>query len=720
MRFAHFRTALRISRSLAFLLLFSSALFLIQQQAHSQASTSKAPTAATKSAKAKSSSLERQIGELRKLIDNQANQIQNQASQIEGLKTDMAAKDEQLKHAEQAAADAQAAASRAENATQNQREAETENVAVVSSLQSAVSGLTSRQASLDATVTSTAAKMKALEGPAALQYKGITITPYGFLAGESAFRTHATGGQLVTPWSSLPYEGADEYSMSEMTVSGTQSRVGFIAEGKVGWGTMRGLFEGDFLGAGASSNDNQSTSYLFRQRILAAEAETNSHWTFSGGQGWSLTAENRAAISTAPTNIALPLMVDPNYVAGLVWSRMGFLRVTKEFGKATLAVSAENPQLLYTASLAGNTPYAVIGSAGTSGSALNNTVSSCSPSTSIVNYTNQKEIDSAGNTADVAVPVYKTVNACTNLANISFNKAPDVVVKLALDPGFGHWEFFAVGRTFQETVYPGETTNSNLYGGYKDIVTGQTVAPALTTAGAFSNSVYLGGIGASGRAMIKQKLILGAKALFGPGVGHFGASNLSDATSNASGELVPIHNLIGLLTVELNPTSRWTLYGYYGGDYAGREDWADASATTLGAPVAEFCVTGTTTCTTTPTAAQIAAGGSWGAHWAAQSAAAVGYGSRLLSNSACNTATAPGYNGSSTGYYAGASCGAQTRDVQEGTFGYWYDLYRGDRGRLRQGIQYSYAAREGWSGAEGIGAKGIENMVFTSFRYYLP
>jgi hypothetical protein len=25
-----------------------------------------------------------------------------------------------------------------------------------------------------------------------------------------------------------------------------------------------------------------------------------------------------------------------------------------------------------------------------------------------------------------------------------------------------------------------------------------------------------------------------------------------------------------------------------------------------------------------------------------------------------------------------------------------------------------------WSGADGIGARGIENMVFTSFRYFLP
>jgi hypothetical protein len=99
----------------------------------------------------------------------------------------------------------------------------------------------------------------------------------------------------------------------------------------------------------------------------------------------------------------------------------------------------------------------------------------------------------------------------------------------------------------------------------------------------------------------------------------------------------------------------------------------------------------------------------------------VGYGSRLLSNTACNTLATPGYNGGgSTGYIPGGSCGAQTRDVQEMTGGYWYDIYKGDRGRLRQSIQYGYAVREGWSGASGIGAKGIDNMFWTSFRYYLP
>ncbi len=61
----------------------------------------------------------------------------------------------------------------------------------------------------------------------------------------------------------------------------------------------------------------------------------------------------------------------------------------------------------------------------------------------------------------------------------------------------------------------------------------------------------------------------------------------------------------------------------------------------------------------------------------------------------------------------------QTGDVQEGTGGYRHDNYKSNRGRLRQEFQYSYVASEGWSGADGIGAKGIENMAFTSLRYFL-
>jgi len=207
-------------------------------------------------------------------------------------------------------------------------------------------------------------------------------------------------------------------------------------------------------------------------------------------------------------------------------------------------------------------------------------------------------------------------------------------------------------------------------------------------------------------------------------MGRYGDSTLADVTTNNWGGLSPIHNASGLVTVEANPTPRLTLYLNYGGDYAGRDDWGVAGfTTTLGAPSAEFCppTAGAFPCSAAPTAAQILAGGSWGGHWAAPSNAAVGYGSRLLSNSACTSLSNPGYNGgASTGYVPGGSCGAQNRDIQEMTGGYWYDIYKGDHGRLRQGIQYGYAVREGWSGGSGIGAKGIDNMFWTTFRYYLP
>jgi hypothetical protein len=61
----------------------------------------------------------------------------------------------------------------------------------------------------------------------------------------------------------------------------------------------------------------------------------------------------------------------------------------------------------------------------------------------------------------------------------------------------------------------------------------------------------------------------------------------------------------------------------------------------------------------------------------------------------------------------------------EGTLGFWYRFYSGPRGSLRFGTQYSYVDRQTWSGAgfskgTSLTPVGLDNMVFTSFRYYLP
>jgi hypothetical protein len=638
--------------------------------------------------------------------------------QINGLKTDLAEKDAQLKKAQQAAADAQAAADKAQAAASAENQAVNDNAAAVTTLQTTVTDLKGNQASLATTVSDETAKIKKeIASPNALHYKGINITPGGFVAAETVFRTKATGGDIPTAFSSIPYEQADAYKLSEFYGSARQSRITMLAEGKTNWGTLRGYYEADFLGTGITSNNNQSNSYVLRQRILYAQAETNSHWTFAGGQLWSLATEDKKGITSAPSDVLTPLTVDPNYVPGFVWTRQYGFRVVKSFNHAAFGIAAENPQLLYTASLAGNTPYAVLGSAGQNGGNYNAAISASATTTYVQNYT-----QISGSTA--YLPVYNTVVANTNIANLSFNQAPDIIAKIALDPGWGHYEIFGIAGFAHETVYPGVTTDITKYGGQTDIETGAAVAPKSSSAGSLADSIVLGGIGGSLRVpLVANKLTFGAKGLFGPGMGRYGDSTLADVTADSWGGLAPIHNVSGLFTVEANPTPRLTVYLNYGGDYAGRDDYANAHATTLGSPTATFCPTGFTSasqCTASPTAAQLAAGGKWGGHWGAPSAAALGYGSRVLSNSSCNTLASPGYSGSSTGYYPGGSCGAQTRDVQEMTGGYWYDIYKGDKGRLRQGIQYGYAVREGWSGASGIGAKGIDNMFWTTFRYYLP
>ena len=118
-----------------------------------------------------------------------------------------------------------------------------------------------------------------------------------------------------------------------------------------------------------------------------------------------------------------------------------------------------------------------------------------------------------------------------------------------------------------------------------------------------------------------------------------------------------------------------------------------------------------------------------------------GYGAVALANSGCWTETLPVTGpstssntgvptgvGGSTGFIPGplGSCTGDTRNIIEGTIGFWYRFYKGPRGTVQYGMQYSNYIRNTWRGVAGTGlaASGQphsdENMVFTSFRYYLP
>jgi hypothetical protein len=540
--------------------------------------------------------------------------------QIDSLKSNLADKDVQLKQAQQAAADAQAAAAKAQAAADAQQQAVTENATAVSTLQSSVSDMKTVNASVVSSITDeTAAIKKSIASPDAINFKGITISPTGsFLAAETVWRQGATGGDINTPFTGVPLANSDASQLSEFFGSGRQSRIALKAIGKLPRMTLTGYYEMDWLSAGVTSNNNQSNSYTVRQRQLWADVLLNNGWDFSGGQGWSLATETTQGLTRGSE--ILPSTIDAQYAAGFAWARQYSFRVSKAFNKKLfIGASAENAETLNPAG--SNLPSNIlVGSAGTGGGLYN-------------------------------------LNA-----NYSFNYAPDIIAKVALEPGWGHWELFGIERTFRDRIYPNAPSSS---------------------AGAYNDKKIGAGIGGGFRApLASKKVTIGLKGLWGQGVGRYGSSTIADVTVRPSGQLSPLHGFSALSTIELNPTPRLNMYFNYGGDYISRD----------------YVLNGATQ---------------------------VGYGARSTNMSGCTTEPV-----SSTGFPSGApiapaNCGGNNKDVQEFTAGYWYNLYNGPKGRLRQGLQYSWFERDLWSGAGGTtnpggGAHGTDNMVFTSLRYYLP
>jgi hypothetical protein len=600
-------------------------------------------------------SVEEQIETLRRYMQDQ----------IDGLKQNLADKDAQLQKAQQAAADAQAAASRAEAAASAQNEALSANTAAVTTLQGSVTDLKANQTNLVTTIqdNQTAIK-KEIESPDSLHYKGIGITPGGFTAAETVYRTRATGGDIATPFTSIPFSSADQGQVSEFYSSARQSRVSMLAEGKTEWGTLRGYWEADWLGTGTSSNNNQSNSYVLRQRVIWGQYALNSGWAFTGGQLWSLATEDRKGISNFSSDILLPQTIDPNYNAGFVWTRQFGLRVTYTAPHVAFGVSAENPQVLSPGgSNTLNSGIAYLwGQPGANGGLYNGAASDASSTTSSCTVSTS----ASGTSTITCLPVVPPA-----LTTYAINPVPDVIAKVAFDPGWGHYEVFGINRVFRDRIYHYITST-------KTTASGTTTTNTIESA--FNDTEDGGGIGGSLRVPTFAKhLDVGLKGLWGTGVGRYGDTTIGDVTVKPTGQFSPLHTWSALGTLELHATPRFDIYANWGGDYVGRTTFLTASGKKSGYGVSE-------------------------------------------SNSGCATEPLPisGNGGGPTFPLAPSSCSGNTRDIGEGTIGYWYDFYRGPRGRFRQGIQYSYADRIVWATLSGLAPKGTDSMLWTSLRYYLP
>jgi hypothetical protein len=439
-------------------------------------------------------------------------------SQIDQLKQQLNDSIAQLQQAQQRAAAASSAAAQAQLQSEQQQQNTADNTAAVSSLHDAVAKLQVSHSGLDTQVQQVEKSMlenqKAIEQPAAIRYKGVTITPGGFLAGETVWRQRALNADMYTNWNGQPYPGSAQAFTSEFVPSARQSRLSFLVSGSPPIATLNGFFEGDFLSAGSTSNNLQSNSYTLRIRQAWAQASTKKN-IFTGGQMWTLLTEDKAGAT--PGQEALPLFFDGNLHVGFTYARQPGLRYQRVFSpEFTLAASLENSQYQFSATNAPSNFF--FGEPGSAAGLFN-------PS---ANYTNQV--------------------------------APDVAVKAAFDPGYGHYEVAGIVRLFRDRYYP----------------------KAPSGAGAQNNTTTGGGFSVSARFPVTPKADFGVHLVGGDGTGRYGASLLPDVTVHPDGTLEPLRNAQGIVSLELHRTKRFDIFGYAGTEYVQRTYYAGADGKLVG------------------------------------------------------------------------------------------------------------------------------------------
>ncbi|HXN21836.1 MAG TPA: hypothetical protein VOA41_03725 [Candidatus Dormibacteraeota bacterium] len=379
--------------------------------------------------------------------------------------------------------------------------------------------------------------------------------------------------------------------------------------------------------------------------------------------GWSFTGGQMWSLVTETKKglqnrtEASPLTVDHQYNVGFSWARQFGFRVVRSF---------DNDKVALGFSIEG--PQTTFGGRGFS------------------SFTNANGAVSQNffiGAPGVAGGLYNP------LSNYSFNKTPDFVIKAVADPGWGHYELFGIISTYRSRIYPCAVVSSVL----PCPVNGSTTP---STVGAFNDSRTSGGVGINIRVPVVAKNVdAGLHFLGGDGIGRYGTAGLPDATARPDGSLALIRGGQALATLEFHPIPNIDLYANFGTEYTHRAAYTGYARVVQAAG-------GPTTTTTNGIG---------------------GYGSPFANNSGCSTEITPtSQNTPGTG----GPCAGDTKNISEATIGFWHRFYQGPSGRLQWGIQYSYVTKTAWSGnnnvptAAGSSPKAVTNMLFTSFRYYIP
>jgi len=339
-----------------------------------------------------------------------------------------------------------------------------------------------------------------------LYYKGVAITPGGFLAAEYVHRSIDTGNDIATAFNGSYFRNNPFAHSAQTRFSARQSNLSLLLEADPGPQThIRTFAEIDFQGSAQTTSPAQSNSYSPRLMQFYGSLDWDDlHLHVLGGQAWSLLTLNSSGID--PRTEAIPATIDGQYMPGFTWARQAQIRLTQDIDQQVwLALSAENPQTNFYMG-----PNAL-------------------PAGVTVDY---QQRDSG--------PGFNSQNT------LSTNHVPDIILKLAADPGIGRWivhlEGFGLHRSFYERL-----------NGVGQSVSGDGFGLGLLA------------------PLVPGWVDLRVSGLAGKGVGRYGSSQFPDVTFDSTGTLRPIHEVLAMGGLTVHATRRLDLYLLAGEEKASRQ-----------------------------------------------------------------------------------------------------------------------------------------------------
>ena len=392
-----------------------------------------------------------------------------------------------------------------------------------------------------------------------MQFGSLTITPGGFVAMESVFRTRDTQADTLTGFNNIPTNNSGLAHTNEDRFSARQSRFALLIESPISSQMLvAGYGEFDFFGASTTSNNNQTFSYVPRIRHLYATLDNNDYgFHVLAGQTWSLVTMNSKGIT--PRNEVTPPQIDGGFIPGFEYGRIPQIRITKDFNKKLwLSLDAEASQ--------------TTGISGGCGNLVSNTSTAAVASSITANAATGVL---AGNCyANATGGAFGTQGLNEQL---SLNKVPDVLAKAAYEARLAdrdvHVEAFGVYRDLLDNVNYG------------------LAAPAASTAAnpggylSSSNQNTTGyGVGAGIIVpVIPRTLDFQASGLVGRGLARYmSTAGLPDAVVDGNGSLKAVGSASALVGATYHVTPSIDLWAFGGFEQVNRTYTTNAAGVETG------------------------------------------------------------------------------------------------------------------------------------------